>query len=81
MGPQAWCGPGDWTMKDKTRDAALMQVTSNEAGETEVSSLPLEIQEQLGKQLRQVYGKLLSEPLPDKFSKLLDALSKTESKE
>lgn len=41
-------------------------------------ALPPEVQGQIGKQLRQVYGQLLSEPLPDKFSKLLDQLGKPE---
>jgi Anti-sigma factor NepR len=41
-------------------------------------ALPPEVQGQIGKQLRQVYGQLLSEPLPDKFSKLLEQLGKPE---
>lgn len=41
-------------------------------------TLPKEIQGELGRKLRQVYGELLSEPLPDKFSKLLSDLASTE---
>lgn len=41
-------------------------------------ALPPEVQGQIGKQLRQVYGQLLSEPLPDKFAKLLEHLGKPE---
>ena len=42
--------------------------------------LPPEIQGEIGRQLRQVYGKLLAEPLPDRFSDLLAQLSRTEEK-
>jgi hypothetical protein len=42
--------------------------------------MPQEIQGQIGKQLRQIYGKMLAEPLPDKFSKLLADLAKAEPK-
>lgn len=41
--------------------------------------LPPEAQGQIGKQLRQVYGEMLSEPMPDKFAELLARLSKSES--
>ena len=37
--------------------------------------LPTEAQGLIGHQLRQEYKRLLSEPLPDKFSKLLDELA------
>jgi hypothetical protein len=43
-------------------------------------AMPQEIQGQIGKQLRQIYGKMLAEPLPDKFSKLLADLAKAEPK-
>lgn len=43
-------------------------------------TLPPEAQSAIGRQLRQVYGQMLSEPLPDKFAKLLEELSKSESK-
>lgn len=45
------------------------------------SGLPSQLQGAIGKQLRQVYGQMLSEPLPDKFSELLNALGKSGSKE
>ncbi|MGL4395468.1 MAG: NepR family anti-sigma factor [Hyphomicrobium sp.] len=44
-------------------------------------ALPREVQGQIGKQLRQVYGQMLAEPLPDKFGKLLAELAKTETKQ
>lgn len=47
------------------------------AGDT---PLPREIQGKIGKELRQVYGRMLAEPLPDKFSKLLEELGKVDEK-
>jgi hypothetical protein len=47
------------------------------AGET---ALPSEAQGLIGHQLRQEYRRLLSEPLPDKFSKLLEKLAQSDSK-
>lgn len=44
----------------------------------ETPALPREAQDQIGLKLRQIYGQLLSDPLPDKFAKLLDKLSKAE---
>lgn len=44
----------------------------------ETPALPREAQDQIGLKLRQIYGQLLSDPLPDKFTKLLDKLSKAE---
>ncbi|MGE0768888.1 MAG: NepR family anti-sigma factor [Hyphomicrobiaceae bacterium] len=43
--------------------------------------LPREAQGRIGQHLRKVYGEILSEPLPDKFSQLLDSLAKTERSE
>jgi hypothetical protein len=42
--------------------------------------LPTEAQGLIGHQLRQEYRRLLSEPLPDKFTKLLDDLAHSERK-
>lgn len=44
------------------------------------ATLPTEIRGELGRQLRQVYGELLAEPLPDKFSQLLNDLAKSEKR-
>ncbi len=44
------------------------------------ATLPPEAQGLIGHQLRQEYRRLLSEPLPDKFSKLLEELAKSENK-
>lgn len=43
--------------------------------------LPVEIQGKIGSELKQVYSRMLAEPMPDKFAKLLESLGKTESKE
>lgn len=43
-------------------------------------NLPAEAQAAIGRQLRQVYDQMLSEPLPDRFAKLLDQLSKSGTK-
>lgn len=43
--------------------------------------LPREAQGRIGQHLRRVYGEILSEPLPDKFSQLLESLAKTERSE
>lgn len=40
--------------------------------------LPTEAHGRIGRHLRKVYGELLAEPMPDKFGKLLDQLSKSE---
>ena len=39
------------------------------------------VQEAIGKQLRNVYGRMLAEPLPDRFKKLLDELKAAKPKE
>lgn len=44
------------------------------------ATLPTEIRGELGRQLRQVYGEMLAEPLPDKFSQLLNDLAKSEKR-
>ncbi|HPG89478.1 MAG TPA: NepR family anti-sigma factor [Hyphomicrobium sp.] len=41
-------------------------------------ALPRELQGAIGKQLKHVYGQMLAEPLPDKFTQLLESLSKTD---
>lgn len=43
--------------------------------------LPREAQGRIGQHLRRLYGEILAEPLPDKFSKLLSELSKSERSE
>lgn len=40
--------------------------------------LPVEAQGRIGRQLQQIYGQMLSEPMPDKFTQLLADLAKSE---
>lgn len=40
--------------------------------------LPPEAQGRIAAQLREVYGQMLAEPLPDKFAQLLDQLASAE---
>ena len=57
----------------------LNQGSAPQADKEQVVPLPPEAQGQIAKQLRQVYGQILSEPMPDKFAELLARLSKSES--
>ncbi len=71
-------------MADKERQNDEMQpeskppMTVHTGGKAD-TSLPLELQGAIGKQLKQVYGQMLAEPLPDKFTQLLNKLSKSDS--
>lgn len=66
---------------DKMRlEANTKTVTTPDSSQPDVV-LPTEAQGLIGHQLRQEYKRLLSEPLPDKFSRLLDDLAKSERKE
>lgn len=67
-------------MNDKPDRPPQMQPTVAKDPAAQTTPLPPEIQNQLGKQLRQVYGKMLAEPMPDKFAHLLQQLAKTEQK-
>ncbi len=40
--------------------------------------LPAEAQARIGRKLREAYEEVLAEPLPDRFSSLLDELARTE---
>ena len=65
---------------DEMRHEARL-TTPSSPSKTEVDNgLPPEAQGLIGHQLRQEYRRLLSEPLPDKFSKLLDELAQSEGK-
>jgi hypothetical protein len=64
-------------MNEKSRPLQTMQSPQSTDTTSEKAS-PAEIQGHIGKQLRQVYGKLLAEPLPDKFAELLQQLSSNE---
>jgi Anti-sigma factor NepR len=67
-------------MNDKPDRPPKMRATVQNRSVAEPAPLTPEIQNQLGKQLRQVYGKMLAEPMPDKFALLLKELANTERK-
>lgn len=72
-------------MNDKKQDPSMRheqesQSSASQAGKEPGVILPAEARGQIGKQLRQVYDEMLSEPMPDKFAELLARLSKSESK-
>jgi len=63
----------DQEMRQEAKVVTLTSVPESEAG------LPDEARGLIGHQLREEYRRLLAEPLPDKFTKLLEELAKTES--
>ncbi len=66
---------------DEMRLEANTLAVSTPAPTESDAVLPTEAQGLIGHQLRQEYKRLLSEPLPDKFTKLLADLAKSERKE
>ena len=72
-------------MTNKERLAGTMQGEKVSTASTAVSPkaetvLPVQLQGAIGRQLKQVYGQLLAEPLPDKFALLLEQLGKSDTK-
>jgi hypothetical protein len=67
----------DDDMRLQTKSTTVSTSSSNDAE----AALSPEAQGLIGHQLRQEYKRLLSEPLPDKFTKLLSDLAKSEPKE
>ena len=65
--------------EDMRFEAKTTEVSAPAPSEAD-GALPAEAQGLIGHQLRQEYKRLLSEPLPDKFSKLLNDLAKSEPK-
>jgi hypothetical protein len=65
---------------DEMRLQAKATATSPSSPSDTDVVLPTEAQGLIGHQLRQEYRRLLSEPLPDKFTKLLDDLARSEHK-
>ena len=71
-------------VNDDKRDEQMQpeqnqQGAASDAGKEQGVVLPPEAQGQIGKQLRKLYGDMLSEPMPDKFAELLARLSKSET--
>lgn len=68
--------------KDKVSNKVIIEATMREAdARDDEVSLPLNVQEEIGRRLRVVYGQLTEEPLPDRFAELLDKLSSSEKLE
>lgn len=68
---------------DKRQESAMNAEEQASSADTKSAGsehvLPRELQGAIGKQLKHVYGQLLAEPLPDKFTELLASLGKTEN--
>ena len=65
---------------DEMRHEAKSATMSTPSPQDPDVALTTEAQGLIGHQLRQEYRRLLSEPLPDKFTKLLDDLAHSERK-
>jgi len=63
--------------KEMRQEARIVSLTSDDA--TAESGLPSEARGLIGHQLREEYRRVLAEPLPDKFTKLLEELAKSET--
>ena len=66
--------------EDEMREEARTTTMTKTPGSEAESALPPEAQGLIGHQLRQEYRRMLSEPLPDKFAKLLEDLAHSERK-
>jgi len=65
--------------KDESKDRRSM-ASAQQITRPNVVDAPAELGNEIAKQLRALYGKQVSEPLPDKFANLLDQLAKSERK-
>lgn len=63
--------------KEMRQEARIVSLTSEDT--TPEAGLPAEARGLIGHQLREEYRRVLAEPLPDKFSKLLDELAQSDS--
>jgi hypothetical protein len=61
--------------EEMRREARVVTLTSQPAPE---AGLPDEARGLIGHQLREEYRRVLAEPLPDKFTKLLEDLARSE---
>jgi len=66
-------------MNDKMKQTTNMD-PGVEPDTAEIKQLSPEIERHLGSKLQQAYGKILAEPMPEKFGALLKQLSKSETK-
>lgn len=61
--------------EEMRQEARVVTLTPESAPE---GGLPAEARGLIGHQLREEYRRVLAEPLPDKFTKLLEELARTE---
>lgn len=62
--------------KEMRQEARVVSLTSEDP--TPETGLPAEARGLIGHQLREEYRRVLAEPLPDKFTKLLEELAQSE---
>lgn len=80
-GQQANNGSERAALGDRMSMTMDTEASREAAGETErAPSLAPSLQGHLGRQLRAVYGELVNEPVPEKFTKLLEELAKKQDK-
>ncbi|MEZ5899236.1 MAG: NepR family anti-sigma factor [Hyphomicrobiaceae bacterium] len=65
--------------KDESKDRRSMSSAQQITRSNQLDA-PAELGNEIAKQLRALYGKQVSEPLPEKFANLLDQLAKSERK-
>lgn len=63
--------------KEMRQEARVVSMSAGEAAPE--TGLPEEARGLIGHQLREEYRRVLAEPLPDKFTKLLEELAQSES--
>lgn len=63
--------------KEMRQEARIVSLTPDDI--TPEAGLPSEARGLIGHQLREEYRRVLAEPLPDKFTKLLEELAKSEN--
>ena len=60
------------------KDSKRTEPGAGAVGHEAIAPLHKDVHDEIGRQLRKVYGGVLAEPLPEKFRKLLDELAKSE---
>ncbi len=67
-------------MPEEEKTEMDKRVQSHELEVSGEQSLPPEVQASIGRQLKRAYADIVAEPLPDRFSKLLDELAQANKK-
>lgn len=61
-------------------ESAAQQLMHADSNIDEELVLPKTAEKQIATGLKQLYGQMMAEPMPERFSKLLQALAQSESK-